>query len=104
MYQRVGTGRQAELADIRDKPKKAEGEETKEDIIREAVDQFPKSEIVIEKVRPISFHFGMKCKIKLKLSLGGNVEAVSVGQDHSPWDFRFGLSWHKSANRRHSCN
>ena len=53
MYQRVGTGRQAELADIRD-IKKPTGEETKEDIIREAVDEYPKSEDIIQKVSRLS--------------------------------------------------
>ena len=51
MYSRVGTGRQAELADIRDsRSSKATGEETKEDIIKEAVDEYPKSGVVVEKV------------------------------------------------------
>ena len=43
-FKRVGTGRQAELADIRDSDKKKtkDGEENKESIIQETVEIFPK--------------------------------------------------------------
>ena len=57
-YSRVGTGRMADLADIRDL-KKPTGEETKEEIIEQNVDMFPKSEIVEEKVRLIKFRFDL---------------------------------------------
>ena len=51
----MGTGRQADLADIRDIKKPKEGEETKETIIEQNVDMYPKSELVLEKVRLIKF-------------------------------------------------
>ena len=50
MYTRVGTGKQAELADIRDAYKHT-GEETKEEILAEAIDVYPRSDNVVEKVR-----------------------------------------------------
>ena len=42
----------ADLADIRD-VKKPAGEETKKDVIAQNVEMFPKSDIVLEKVRLI---------------------------------------------------
>ena len=45
----------ADLADIRD-VKKPTGEETKEEIIEQNVDIYPKSELVLEKVRLVKFH------------------------------------------------
>ena len=58
-YKRVGTGRMAEIADIRDK-NKPKGEETKESIIAEHVDQYPRSEEVLAKVSQISEPFNQK--------------------------------------------
>ena len=57
-YSRVGTGRMADLADIRDL-KRTTGEETKEEIIARNVDIYPKSELVEEKVRLIKFRFDL---------------------------------------------
>lgn len=57
-YSRVGTGRMADLADIRDL-KRTTGEETKEEIIAKNVDMYPKSELVEEKVRLNKFRFDL---------------------------------------------
>ena len=57
-YSRVGTGRMADLADIRDL-KRTTGEETKEEIIARNVDIYPKSELVEAKVRLIKFRFDL---------------------------------------------
>ena len=57
-YSRVGTGRMADLADIRDL-KRTTGEETKEEIIAKNVDIYPKSELVEEKVRLNKFRFDL---------------------------------------------
>ena len=50
MFRRIGTGRQAELADIREKEKKDDGEETKEQIMADNVEEHPPSDKIQAKV------------------------------------------------------